>query len=152
VAEELIYQEVSTGARDDLMKATDIAKNMVKTYGMSETLGQMSFDQDSQPTFLQTGQAYPPGDYSEQTAHAIDCEVRQTIDAQYVRARELLGTRQELLQKAAAVLLQKEVISGEELRTLATQSSSDQGKTWGASPATNGTGNGNSVKEDVAAG
>ena len=57
VAEELIYHEISTGARDDLLKATDIAKSMVKAYGMSEKLGQISFDGERQPLFLQTGLA-----------------------------------------------------------------------------------------------
>ncbi len=55
VAEETVYHEVSTGAQHDLLKATDIAKNMVKAYGMSDKLGQMSFDRACQPLFLQTG-------------------------------------------------------------------------------------------------
>ena len=141
VAEELIYQEVSTGARDDLLKATDIAKNMVKAYGMSERLGQISFEQDNQPTFLQTGQPQTPGNYSEQTAYDIDCEVRQIIEVQYARVREILTARQEVLCQAATVLLQQEVMSGEELWMLAEEPASNQIKTWAASPATNGTGN-----------
>ncbi|MGB2726757.1 MAG: ATP-dependent zinc metalloprotease FtsH, partial [Nitrospira sp.] len=74
-AEEVIYGEVSTGAQDDLRKATDIAKSMVKAYGMSEKLGQVSLERDRQSIFLQTGPSQTPGDYSEQTSREIDCEV-----------------------------------------------------------------------------
>src|SRR5262245_35023400 len=68
VAEELVYSEISTGARDDLMKATDIAKSMVKAYGMSDKLGQISFDGERQPLFLQASPPHTGGDYSEETA------------------------------------------------------------------------------------
>src|SRR5207249_4607091 len=108
VAEELIYHEISTGARDDLLKATDIAKSMVKAYGMSEKLGQISFDGERQPLFLQTGQPPRGGDYSEETAREIDCEVRRIIDEQHARVRTLLAEQQAGLQAVAAVLLHKE--------------------------------------------
>jgi cell division protease FtsH len=117
-AEELIYNEVSTGAQDDLLKATDIAKSMVKAYGMSEKLGQVSFERDRQPLFLQTGQASAPGDYSEETAREIDCEVRQIIDEQHERARAILTSKEDVLRKAAEVLLGKETITGEELNAI----------------------------------
>lgn len=61
VAEELVYHEASTGARDDLVKATDIAMSMIKAYGMSEKLGKVSFDRHQQPLFLQAGQPAPRG-------------------------------------------------------------------------------------------
>jgi cell division protease FtsH len=118
VAEELIYQEVSTGARDDLMKATDIAKSMVKAYGMSEKVGQLSFDQERQPLFLQTGNAHVGGDYSETTAREIDCEVRRIIEEQYGRVRALLASQEDILREAAQALLNKETISGEELKAI----------------------------------
>jgi cell division protease FtsH len=118
IAEELIYHEVSTGARDDLMKATDIAKNMIKAYGMSPTLGQVSFDRDPRPLFLQIGQPQPAGEYSEQTAREIDDEVRRIIDEQYTRVKSLLAERLGILRQAAAVLLQYETITGEELRDI----------------------------------
>ncbi len=118
VAEELIYREVSTGARDDLTKATDIAKSMVKTYGMSEKVGQFSFDQERQPLFLQAGIAHPGGDYSETTAREIDCEVRRIIDEQYGRVRALLTDQEAALRAAAQSLLSKEVISGDELKAI----------------------------------
>jgi cell division protease FtsH len=118
VAEELIYQEVSTGARDDLMKATDIAKSMVKAYGMSEKVGQLSFDQERQPLFLQAGNAHAGGGYSEATAREIDCEVRRLIEEQYGRVRALLASQEDILREAAQTLLNKETISGEELKAI----------------------------------
>jgi cell division protease FtsH len=118
VAEEIVYREVSTGAQDDLLKATDIAKSMVKTYGMSEKLGQISFDQDRQPLFLQPAQPHTPSDYSEETSREIDCEVRRIMDQQYGRVRSILGAQQEALRKAATVVLEKETITGEELKAI----------------------------------
>lgn len=128
VAEELIYHEVSTGARDDLLKATDIAKNMIKAYGMSEKLGQISFDGERQPAFLQTGQPSRGGDYSEETAREIDCEVRRIIDEQYVRVTKILEARLDVLREAAAVLLAKETITGAELQEIAAKSDFQVGK------------------------
>ena len=118
-AEEVIYSEVSTGAQDDLRKATDIAKSMVKVYGMSERLGQVSLERDRQPLFLQTMPSQSPADYSEQTSREIDCEIRELIDEQYARARALIKTQEPLLRNAAQVLLGKETITGEELKALA---------------------------------
>lgn len=121
VAEELIFQEISTGARDDLLKATDIAKSMVKSYGMSAKLGQVSLERDHQPVFLQTGYPQASNDYSAETAREIDCEVRRIIDEQHARVHSLLGARQDVLREAASVLLAKEVISGDELAAIITQ-------------------------------
>ncbi len=118
IAEEIVYQEVSTGAQDDLVKATDIAKNMVKAYGMSSKLGGVSFDGGRQPAFLQTGQPPVPGDYSEATAREIDCKVREILDAQYARGKAILLARQAGLRRAASVLLAKETMTGDELQAL----------------------------------
>lgn len=118
VAEELIYQEISTGAQDDLLKATDIATSMVKVYGMSEKLGQVSLERDRRPLFLQPNQAPPSGMYSEGTSREIDCEVRRIIDEQYGRVVTLLGKQMEILRQGAAILLEKETISGEELKAI----------------------------------
>ena len=119
VAEQLIYHEVSTGARDDLLKATDIAKSMVKAYGMSDKLGQVSFDGERQPLFLRTNQPQGNSDYSEATAREIDAEVSRIIEEQFTRVTAILTAQQTILCEAAALLLQKEVISGEELRAIA---------------------------------
>ncbi len=115
VAEEIIYHEISTGAQDDLRKATDIATSMVKAYGMSEKLGQISFERDRQAVFLQTGQPSTRDEYSEETAREIDCEVHHIIDEQYTRARGILSAQESVLREAASVLLGKEVITGDEL-------------------------------------
>ncbi|ETX01633.1 MAG: hypothetical protein ETSY1_06630 [Candidatus Entotheonella factor] len=119
MAEELIYNEVSTGAQDDLLKATDIARSMIKAYGMSPKFGQVSFERDSRSQFLQTGQPQPASDYSELTAHEIDCEVRRIMDEQYDRVHHLLGARREVLREAASFLLDKETMTGDELRQIA---------------------------------
>jgi cell division protease FtsH len=119
IAEEVVYNEVSTGAQDDLLKATDIARSMVKAYGMSPKFGQVSFERDTRSPFLQTGQPQTTGDYSELTAHDIDCEVRRIIDEQYDRVHGILEARREVLYEAAAFLLDKEVMTGDELRTIA---------------------------------
>jgi cell division protease FtsH len=118
-AEELIYDEVSTGAHDDLSKATDIARSMVKTFGMSARVGQVSFEKDRRSLMLQPP-GEPPfrGEYSDQTARAIDDEVRRIIDEQRDRATEILSQRHEVLLRAAQLLLAKETISGQELRDL----------------------------------
>jgi cell division protease FtsH len=117
-AEALIYKEVSTGAQDDLRKATDIAISMVKLYGMSDKLGQRSFERDRQPLFLQATQPSSQADYSEETSREIDCEVRQIIDEQYERTSEIVRSQEPVLREAASVLLGKETISGEELKAI----------------------------------
>src|SRR4029077_5798737 len=118
-AEELVYDEGSTGAHDDLSKATDIARSMVKTFGMSPRLGQVSFDKDRRAILLQSPiEPAARGDYSEETARAIDDEVRRIIDEQRERVAEILSRRHEVLVRAAQVLLAKETISGQELRDL----------------------------------
>jgi cell division protease FtsH len=118
-AEELIYDEVSTGAHDDLSKATDIARSMVKTFGMSPRLGQVTFEKDRRAII--TAPPLEPavrGEYSEQTARAIDDEVRRIIDEQRERVAEILSRRHQVLLRAAQVLLAKETISGVELHEL----------------------------------
>jgi cell division protease FtsH len=120
VAEELIFNEASTGARDDLVKATDIAKSMVKAYGMSDRLGKVSFDRQQQSLFLQNGQAQGSADYSDDIAREIDLEVRAIVDRQYERTTGILKANADNLHKAAGVLLTKEVITGEELSAIVT--------------------------------
>lgn len=116
VAEELVFHDVSTGASDDLLKATDIAKNMVKTYGMSEIFGQVSLNDGHAPTFLQRSQQARSHEYSENTAREIDAEVQRIIETQYVRATHILVAQQDVLKAAASALLLKETMSGAELK------------------------------------
>ena len=134
VAEETIYQEISTGAQDDLLKATDIAKSMVKAYGMSEKLGQVSFERDRRPMFLQAPQTDTAVDYSEETSREIDCEVRRIIDEQYERVTTLLGAQRPVLREAATVLLGKETISGDELKAIVARSGDRRGVPAGNRP------------------
>jgi cell division protease FtsH len=118
-AEELIYEEVSTGAHDDLSKATDIARSMVTIYGMSPKLGQVTFDKDRRSLLLPAApEPRARGEYSEETARDIDTEVRRIIDEQRERVAEILAERHDILLRAARVLLAKETISGQELRAI----------------------------------
>ena len=118
IAEETIFGEASTGAQNDLVKATDIAKSMVKAYGMSEKLGTITLERERQPQFLQLPVASEKGDYSEETAREIDCEVRRIVDEQYGRVRRLLEERKPALQQGAQLLLEREVITGAELKAI----------------------------------
>lgn len=117
-AEEVVYGEVSTGAQDDLQKATQIAKSMVRTYGMSETLGQVTFDGEQRPLFLQTGAVPVSADHSEETTREIDIEVRRIIDRQYARAKKILQQKEDALREGAKILLEKETITGEVLKEI----------------------------------
>ena len=117
-AEELIFGEASTGAQNDLVRATDIAKSMVKSYGMSEKLGTVTLDRERQPLIMQIQAPQEKGDYSEETAREIDCEVRRIIDEQYDRVRWLLAEKKRALVEGAKALLDREVISGSELKAI----------------------------------
>jgi cell division protease FtsH len=118
IAEELTFGEASTGAQNDLVKATDIAKSMVKAYGMSDKLGTITLERERQPQFLQLPMGSEKGDYSEETAREIDCEVRRIIDEQYERVKRLLGERKAALQQGALLLLEQEVMTGDELKAV----------------------------------
>ncbi|MBH0196177.1 MAG: ATP-dependent zinc metalloprotease FtsH [Nitrospira sp.] len=118
IAEELTFGEASTGAQNDLVKATDIAKSMVKAYGMSDKLGTITLERERQPQFLQLPIGSERGDYSEETAREIDCEVRRIIDEQYERVKRLLAERKAALQQGAQLLLEQEVITGIELKAI----------------------------------
>jgi len=119
VAEEVAFGDASTGAQDDLLKATDVARSMVRCYGMSEALGPLSFERDGRPLFLRTGEPLGRPDTSEEVLRQIDAEVRRIVETQQARARKLLEEREALLREAAGALLERETLSGEELRELA---------------------------------
>lgn len=116
-AEEIIFDDISTGAHNDLSRATDIARSMVKEYGMSRNLGQVYFAHQKQGQFLNAGPE-SGGDYSETTAHLIDEEIRQIIDDQYDKALKILETNRDILDQAAGELLESEVIEGQALKKL----------------------------------
>jgi cell division protease FtsH len=118
VAEEIIFGEVSTGAQNDLGRATDIAKSMVKEYGMSEKLGLMTFERERKPLFLNFDPSPGSKDYSEETAREIDDEIRKIIDQSYIKVKTVLTEKKEILQRVAQILLEKESIDGEALRKI----------------------------------
>jgi cell division protease FtsH len=115
VAEEITFGDVSTGAQDDLQKATDIARSMVTEYGMSERLGLRTFERERRGLFLDTPWATKK-DYSEEKAAAIDKEVEDILEQAHRQVQELLTTQKPLLEQLARLLLEKEVLEGDELR------------------------------------
>lgn len=116
-AEEIVFGDISTGAHNDLAKATDIARSMVKEYGMSATIGQVYFSREKRPLFLEIGMQ-GGGEYSEATAEMIDKEIKDIISVQYKRAVDILQEKKDVMDKGAEVLLEKEKIDGEELKAL----------------------------------
>ncbi len=117
-SEKLVFDEISTGAADDLAKATDIARAMVLRYGMTDALGNVAYDRDRQP-FLQP--AYPmPQEriYSEGTAEAVDQAVRTFVDRAFAAATAVLQRNRALLDRTAAALLRTETLSEPEIQEL----------------------------------
>ena len=113
VAEKLILDDISTGASNDIERATAIARAMVTKYGMSEKLGTITFGTDQGEVFLGRDLAQSK-EYSEETAALIDEEVKSIIDNAYNKAIEILNANIEKLHKVAGVLLEKEKIDGDE--------------------------------------
>ena len=118
VAEEIIFGDISTGAQNDLMRATDIARSMVKEYGMSEKLGLVTFEKERRPMFLDTADFGRGKDYSDETARLIDQEVDQLIKETHQKVHTILENRRDDLERAAKVLLEKEVLDGDEFREI----------------------------------
>ncbi|MBW2405863.1 MAG: ATP-dependent zinc metalloprotease FtsH [Deltaproteobacteria bacterium] len=118
VAEEIIFGDISTGAHNDLAKATDIARSMVKEYGMSTKVGHVYFAREKQSRFLAIPGYEGPAEYSEATAEIIDNEVREIIKQQYETARNILGAKKSFLEKSAQLLLEKETIEGNTLKQM----------------------------------
>lgn len=118
-AELLIFDELSTGAADDLAKATDIARSMVTRYGMEDRVGQMTYE-DQPHAFLGNGYGTPPErrEYSEETAREIDCAVREIVTAAFNRATETLTRHRKILKETAQKLLEQETLTTEELPNL----------------------------------
>ncbi len=118
-AEEIVCGDISTGAHNDLSRATDIARSMVKEYGMSK-VGQVYYAPNRRSQFL-SPIPEGPGEYSEATAEDIDQEIKSIIGAQYERSLEILKDRRDILEKSVTVLLEKETIEGDELKQLMAQ-------------------------------
>jgi cell division protease FtsH len=118
-AEEIHFKDVSTGAHNDLSRATDIARSMVKEYGMSPNLGHIYFAKEPQKQFPDMGLSSAK-DYSEHTAQVIDNEIKTILDSQYEVARGILTKHKKVLEKGAALVLKEENIEGERLNKLLT--------------------------------
>jgi cell division protease FtsH len=117
VAEELIFGDISTGAQDDLQRATDMARHMVTRYGMSQTLGLGTFEAARQALFLNVPST-APREYSEDTARRIDAEIEQLLETAHRRVRETLTAKREMLTALAKLLIEKEVVSRADLDAL----------------------------------
>jgi cell division protease FtsH len=123
-AEELVFNDVTTGAQNDLQRATEIARSMVTLYGMTESLGQVSYQAAPNP-FLQVPGFSPPREVSEETAKLIDEEVRSIIETRMGEVRKVLRDRESRLHFVATKLLEKETIEGEEFERLLKRELSD---------------------------
>jgi len=117
-AEDLAFGHLSTGAADDLARATEIARSMATRYAMVPELGHSTYDEDP-VAFLRRPSAFGVGRmYSEATAREIDCAIRALVDAAFARARAVLAASRPTLEKAASLLLARETLSEAELRPL----------------------------------
>lgn len=116
-AEELIFGELTTGASDDLKKATDLARSLVTRFGMSEKIGPIALGEKEELIFLGR-ELSTERNYSEQTARLIDTEVKRFLDDAHKQAKEILTKRREKLDEIAGVLIEKETIEREEFEKL----------------------------------
>jgi len=121
VAEELVFGEISTGAQNDLQRATAIARSMVAEYGMSDRLGLVTYESPRQPMFLPENYS-PHKTYSETMATQIDQEISTVMEQTHERVRTILSERRKVLDDLAHLLSEKELVSGEELRQILSDS------------------------------
>jgi cell division protease FtsH len=121
VAEEIVFGEVSTGCEDDLQRATDIARDMVTRYGMSESLGLAAFEEPRRALFLDIP-SVARKEYSEATARSIDAEIRKLLESAHARVRDTLTRQRQVLDALARMLVEKEVVDRQTLVQLIAQS------------------------------
>ena len=119
VAEEIVFERISTGAANDIKQATDLAQKMIRAWGMSENLGPLSYSKEEEQIFLGREIAQHR-DYSEATAQKIDDEINKLIDTAYQKAKTVLNENIDILHKLAEKLLEKETVLGAELDQLIT--------------------------------
>jgi cell division protease FtsH len=117
VAEELVFSEISTGAQNDLQRATEIARSMVAEYGMSERLGLVTYERPRQAMFLPEN-FNSNKNYSEEKAAEIDEEITRVMEEAHQRVREILKAHRTVLDILAALVSQREIVQGDELRML----------------------------------
>ncbi len=127
-AEEIVFGEISTGAHNDLQRATDIIRSIVVEYGMGRTLGPLTFGR-RRPAFLGDHAAYSPDgtrEYSEATAEAIDTEMMQLIGERMRHVTELLRAKRALLDRLAGIVLEREVLEADEFKRLVAEAEGGQ--------------------------
>jgi cell division protease FtsH len=117
-AEEIALSEISTGAQNDLQRATDIARAMVTEFGMSETLGAINYDGNKRSRFLDIPIPQERGLYGEETAQKIDAEIERILTDAHKTARTVLTENRDKLEAVTHRLLEVEVMEGDELRSL----------------------------------
>ena len=117
-AEEIIFGSITTGAANDLQRATDLAERMVTTYGMSKVLGPLAYEKGQQNNFLGDGMMNPRRMVSDDTAKAIDAEVKEIVETAHQQALDILNANRDLLENIAQRILETEVIEGDELQDL----------------------------------
>ncbi len=116
-AEELVFGTITTGAANDLQRATDLAEQMVTSYGMSKILGPLAYEHGQQSAFLNNGMPNPRRSISDETAQAIDQEVKEIVETAHQQALTLLKENRDLLETISKHLLEQEVIEGETLES-----------------------------------
>ncbi len=116
VSEEIIFGDISTGAQNDLQRATDIARRMIMEYGMSEKLGPLTYVSEPRSAHLDLGLGSREREFSEKTAQQIDEEIAGIIEETHQDVRKILTQQRNMLEKLAKILLEKESIDGEELK------------------------------------
>ncbi|WP_448597281.1 ATP-dependent zinc metalloprotease FtsH4 [Thermoleptolyngbya sp.] len=126
-AEEVVFGSITTGASNDLQRATDLAERMVTTYGMSKVLGPLAYERGAPNNFLGGDMVNPRRMVSEQTAEAIDKEVKDIVETAHQKALDILNHNRELLETISTQLLETEVIEGETLRDLLSQVKAPEG-------------------------
>ncbi|HWO43526.1 MAG TPA: ATP-dependent zinc metalloprotease FtsH [Candidatus Eisenbacteria bacterium] len=117
VAEELVFGDISTGAQNDLQKATEIARTMVTQFGMSERLGLVALEGQRQPLFMPMA-GHQPREYSEETARIVDEEIKKLLSEAHAKVRDLLAKYRPALEELAQLLLEKEVIERPQLQAI----------------------------------
>ena len=117
IAEELVFDDITTGASQDIRQATAVARNMVTKYGMSETLGLVNYDSDQDEVFIGRDLAHTKS-HSEQVAGTIDAEIKRIVDECYAKAKAIILENKHILEACAELLLEKEKISREEFEGL----------------------------------
>ena len=118
IAEELIFDDITTGASQDIKQATAIARSMITKFGMSERLGLINYDNNSEEVFIGRDYGHSSRSYGENVAGAIDEEVKRIIDECYTQARAILQEYHSVLDACAALLLEKEKITRSEFEAL----------------------------------